>query len=525
MVTPQQVAPASSSVAPSAATTIADPAESVTAFLIARLDTGETLHADEAFETITGHPVSALLADASLLARALHPDHLQAASVYAQAFWAGRSCHLEARIVRRDGELRWIRFASAPVPWAAGETRMVTSLTDITAWVAAAETARAAEQAERAAHEAKSALISRMSHELRTPLNAVIGFGQLLERRTIDPEDLSSVQYILSSGRHLLGMIEEVLDISRIGAGKPATAVEPVEAPSLIDEVVNLMRPSADRAGVRVAVEAGPPGLRLLGDRPRLAQVLQNLLTHAIHANRPGGHIWISWSALGGASLSVRDDASAPGPGRQQPLHTSDPVDVELAGSAGTGVALSATRALVELMGGTMSAESVPGSGSSFTVTLPAAPDRRAAPTASAPATATSQKGAGPTTLLYVEDNQPNVRVVTSLLKLRPGWQLVHAGLGGTGLELARSRRPDLVLLDLHLPDCFGLSVLESLKADPATAGIPVVVLSADANLSQVERLLQAGAAQYLTKPLDVHEVLMLLDGITADQRSRMVDA
>lgn len=508
------------------AVTSPDPSEVGTAFLISRPDTGETVFASAAFETITGYPVSAVLGEVSLMAGLVHPDHLQSLSAYAVAFRARRPAQLEARIIRADGEIRWVRLASTPLPAEDGVPRTVTSWEDITARVTAVETAQAAETAARAAHGAKSASVSRLSHELRNPLNAVIGFAQLLERRLTDLDDLSSVQYILSSGRHLLEMIDEVLDITRIGADTLSPPAEPVEAASLVDEVVDLVQPRADRSQVRIAVEGGPAGLRFLGDRPRIVQVLQNLMTTAIADNRPGGHIWISWSALGGASVTVRDD----GPGipreQQEPLLTpADRSGVASVAAPVAGAGLAVTRALVERMGGTLSFESAPGAGSSFSVVLPPAPGRRATVGSAETGFAPTEQGIGPRTLLYIGDDPAHVRTVSSLLRVRPGWQLVHVGLGTVGVELARSRRPDLVLLDLHLPDPFGLSVLETLKADPAMSDIPVVVLSTDAGPPQVGRLLQAGAAQCLTKPLNTHAVLMLLDGITADQQTRMVDA
>lgn len=531
---------------------VTESSEVTTAFTITCLRSGETVFASPAFETVTGYPVSAVMGEAGLIARLLHPDHRQSTAAYVLGFWAGRAGAHEARMIRRDGQVRWVRLACTPLPAedaADGAVRMVTCIEDITARVVAVETARAGELAARAAHEAKSALISRMSHELRTPLNAVIGFGQLLERRLTDDDDLSSVQYILSSGRHLLTMIDAVLETSRIGAGALPLTVEPVDAASLVDEVVNLVQPLADRAGIGIAVEGGPGGLRILGDRSRLVQVLRNLVTDTLKDHRPGGHIWVSWSALGGASVTIRDDRLSTPPRAAAPVTPFDQVGAETTVAQGSGVELAVTRALIELMSGSLSFASAPGSGSSCTVSLPSAPDRNTPGTGPAPAigsgpataraapadgsaasptpTPTPPPGpeSGSLTLLYIEDNQPNVRVVASLLRLRPEWKLVHAGLGGLGLELARSRRPDMVLLDLHLPDCFGLSILEALKADPATADIPVVILSADASLTQVDRLLLAGAAQYLTKPLDVREVLLLLDGITADQSTRTVDA
>lgn len=496
-----------------------------TVFVVSRIDTAEHLHVSEGFESITGLPGSVLLGDATVMIRLIHPHDVQVAASWMQKFWAGRPGQVEMRIVRPDTEVRWVRMASAVLP-VAGERRMITAIDDITERITAIEVARAAEASARAAHETKTALISRLSHELRTPLNAVIGFGQLLERRITDPDDQSSVQYILSSGRHLLAMIEEVLDVSRIGAGSASMIIEPVEAPSLIDEVVRLVQPAADRAGVALAVEGGPAGLRLFGDRQRLVQVLHNLIGDAIHDNAAGGRVRLSWSAIDGASVVVRHDGQrAPEDVRQPVVTPFDRRHAEASPVAGSGVGLSVARALVELMGGGISVDPAPGAGASFTVRLPAAPDRRVGVGTADEALVATEQGISPTTLLYIEDNEPNVRVVTSLLRLRPAWQMVHAASGGAGVEVARSRMPDVILLDLHLPDCFGLSVLETLKADPLTAGIPVVILSADASQSQVDRLLQVGAAQYLTKPLDVREVLMLLDGITADQLSRMVDA
>jgi CheY-like chemotaxis protein len=397
---------------------------------------------------------------------------------------------------------------------------MVSTTEDITERIEVAQALEAAEAAARAANDAKNAFLSRMSHELRTPLNAVLGFGQLLERRLEGTEDAESVRYIVRAGRHLLDLINEVLDIARIESGEMSVSLEPIHVASLVQESADFMRPVAAATDVTLHVADESSDIHVLADRQRLRQILLNLLSNAIKYNHQNGNVWITGSsAADGVVISVRDDGRGIAPEYFDRIFTPfDRLGAEATGVEGTGVGLAVTHALVELMKGSVSVESEPGVGSCFAVTLPEVP------TPAAEVLVASEYAphpvveldAVPASLLYIEDNDPNVRVVEALLKLRPGWRMLHAGLGRLGVELARAHHPDLVLLDLHLPDRLGIDVLAALQRDDATADIPVVVLTADANPHQLEGLLASGASRYLTKPLDIDVVLLMLDEIVA---------
>jgi CheY-like chemotaxis protein len=388
--------------------------------------------------------------------------------------------------------------------------------------VAAAAALQEAEAAARTANQAKSHFLSRMSHELRTPLNAVLGFGQLLEMSledTDDAEDIDAVAQILKGGRHLLHLIDDVLDISRIEAGEMSIAIEPVPIARLVEESMQLMAPLAERAGIRLVEAVEIADVQVLADGQRLRQILLNLLSNAVKYNRPGGKVWIEGHADDvQVAITVHDDGPGINADLLDRLFTPfDRLGAETRGIDGTGIGLALTRSLAELMGGSVTVDSTPGQGSAFTVDLPrtqdlSGPDRFSDGSTQNEA-GTSAVAAGSRTLLYIEDNEPNVRVIEHLLKLRPEWHLIHAGLGRLGIEMAQANLPELVFLDLHLPDCSGTNVLAELKSNPQTSGLSVVVVTADATAGRSQHLLDAGADRYLTKPLDLKDVLAVLDG------------
>ena len=499
-------------------------AENVDAvFTLREVDPPAYLYISPGYARVFGSDPALLLADPSGAAVPVHPeDRAQFDQKFEAAGHTDGVVRQEYRIVRDDGQVRWVRSSSMPVPSDPDRPRrVVTSTEDITERVDAAAAMYAAEAAARAANEAKSQFLSRMSHELRTPLNSVLGFGQILEHNLRGTEHSDSIQYVLRAGRHLLDLINEVLDISAIEAGVVSLSPEPVELAAIADETVRLMQPVAERTDVGLVIVGRPDEQYVLADRLRLRQVLLNLISNAIKYNRPGGTVWLSWDAADDrVRITVRDD----GIGIPDELHGRlftpfDRLGAESTDIEGTGVGLTVTRGLVELMGGDVTFESAVGHGTSFTVELPLAtephPGVRATDTPDDQAHR-AHADAPTATMLYVEDNEPNVRVMEGMLALRPEWGVVHAALGLLGLDIARARRPDLVVLDLHLPDTFGLDVLIALKSDPVTTTIPVVVLSADASPRQIRRLLAAGADGYLTKPLSLDELLALLDEVTA---------
>jgi signal transduction histidine kinase/CheY-like chemotaxis protein len=365
-------------------------------------------------------------------------------------------------------------------------------------------------QAEEANH-AKSEFLSRMSHELRTPLNAVVGFSQLLELDELEPSQRESVEQILKAGRHLLGLINEVLDISRIESGTMSMSLEPVHLGSVLADVLSLIRPLADKAGVRLTLDpADLADIYVHADRHRLTQVLVNVLSNAVKYNHEGGEVGGSYEqpAPGRAALLIADTGQGiPAEKLNMLFEPFNRLGAERSEVEGTGLGLALSMHLMEAMGGTIEADSTPGRGTTMRLELARTEPVHIEPEAAEPVVAAAN-GSKRATIVYIEDNPSNLRLVERALERLPGVRLVAAIQGGIGLDLVREHHPDLVLLDLHLPDLSGAEVLDRLKGDPATASIPIVVVSADATPTQVERLQQAGAADYLTKPIDVRLLL-----------------
>jgi len=378
-----------------------------------------------------------------------------------------------------------------------------------------AERRRAEEKADHA-NRAKSDFLSRMSHELRTPLNGILGFAQLLEMESLPVDQEESVAQILKAGRHLLGLINEVLDISRIETGRLQLSLEPVPVGETLRGALDIVRPLAAQHGIALNAGAADERQHVLADRQRLQQVLLNLLANAVKYNRTGGTVAVSCEEILGERLRilVRDTGHGISPDKLDRLFTPfDRLGAEGTGVEGTGLGLALSKHLVDVMGGTLDVTSQVGVGSTFAVELPLT---------AAPVEALEPRGGSPTVdpappdarmvVLYIEDNLSNLRLIEQVLGRRPRTTLLSAMQGRLGLDLAREHRPDLILLDLHLPDLPGQEVLRRLLDEPRTREIPVLILSADATPGHVERLLAAGARAYLTKPLDVRQLLALVD-------------
>ena len=372
------------------------------------------------------------------------------------------------------------------------------------------------------ATQAKNAFLSSTSHELRTPLNAILGFAQLLLLSDLSDEDQDGAEQIVGAGRQLLVLINELIDIARIESGDLSLSLEPVWVLPLVEEVSQLIKPLAAERSITIVRECAGPALAAHADRQRFSQVLLNLMSNAVKYNRHGGTITITCQEQGTsqASVVVCDTGQGLSPDDLDRVFVPfERLGAEQTATEGTGIGLPLAKTLTEAMGGRLSASSVPGQGSAFTITLPRAqdvtdvPPPRAAP--SSRVTPAVPAGAI-LSILYIEDNPANIEVVSRFLKGRQNTLLQAVRSARAGLECAVRDVPDLILLDLHLQDLHGEQVLKELRAEPATAAIPVVVLSADATPGVIRRLLAGGALAYLTKPLDLTEFGELLDSFPA---------
>jgi signal transduction histidine kinase/ActR/RegA family two-component response regulator len=375
------------------------------------------------------------------------------------------------------------------------------------------------------ATRAKNSFLSSTSHELRTPLNSILGFAQLLQMSELSAEDSDAVERIFGAGRHLLTLINELIDIARIESGDLSLSVEPVLVCPLIEESSQLMAPIAAERAIRIIQDCPHPALAVHADRHRLSQVLVNLISNAIKYNHRDGTITITCreEGTGHASIVVSDTGPGISPENIERIFLPfERLGAEQTTVEGTGIGLPLARALTEAMHGQLTASSIPGQGSAFTVSLPHAPDLVHIPAPGlAPASPTARPHApagASISVLYIEDNPANVELVTQFLRSKPNIRLRSETSGRAGLESAARDMPDIILLDLHLPDIHGDQVLSELKAEPATAAIPVIVLSADASRAVVHRLLASGALAYLTKPIELAELGTLLDTFAAAQ-------
>jgi signal transduction histidine kinase/ActR/RegA family two-component response regulator len=385
----------------------------------------------------------------------------------------------------------------------------------------------------RNANQAKSAFLSSMSHELRTPLNAILGFAQILasnDMPTTPEQKQEFAGHILKSGRHLLTLINEILDLAKVEAGAVSLSMEPVPLADVLAECQGMIAPLAAARGVRVLFPEAPTA-RVQADRTRLKQVLLNLLSNAVKYNRDGGAVVVDCvqPAPQRLRLSVQDTGMGLSPeqvaGLFQPFNR---LGQEAGTQEGTGIGLVVTRRLVELMGGEIGVTSSPGVGSVFWIELAcvdlgaaAAPEAPPAAHAAAPARADGASAASPATVLYIEDNPANLKLVQEIVRFRPDLRLVCAPDGHFGLSLARSHLPDAILMDLNLPGLSGFEVLAQLRREPDTARIPAIAVSANAMRADIERALAAGFARYLTKPIDIGQFNEVIDGVLA---TRTVD-
>jgi PAS domain S-box-containing protein len=384
------------------------------------------------------------------------------------------------------------------------------------------ERARAAAEK---ANLAKSDFLSSMSHELRSPLNAILGFAQLINSDTPPPTaaQTASIDQILHAGWYLLQLINEILDLAQIESGKLALSREPTSLAEVMLECQAMIEPQGQKRGIRMTFPRSGCPYFVDADRTRLKQVFINLLSNAIKYNRVNGTVVVDCKVVAAEGstperirVSVKDSgAGLPPDMLLQLFQPFNRLGQERSTEEGTGIGLVMSKQLVELMGGVIGVESSVGRGSVFWFELNATAEPQLGAGTEHPAAiaqAQVQHGAPLRTLLYVEDNPANLKLVEQLIARRPDMRLLSARDGNIGIHLARTHQPEVILMDINLPGISGIEALKILREDPATAHIPVVALSANAMPRDIEKGLQAGFFRYLTKPIKVNEFMETLE-------------
>ena len=506
-------------------------------------DNGPTiLYANEAYLKMSGYALDEVIGKTPRIMQGPNTEP-EARAEIRNALKRWKPVVVELLNYTKGGTPFWVELSIVPIADERGwYTHWVSIQRDVTARKeseallirACDEADRARDEAE-AANRAKSEFLSRMSHELRTPLNAILGFGQLLELEEQNENNRESTEQILKAGRHLLELINEVLDISRIETGRMSMSLETVSVAEVARETLDLVRAMAAQYGISLRAEAlfNSP-VSVVGDRRRVKQVLLNVVSNAIKYNRAGGSVTLSLEAVEANAneencervrLCVTDTGIGIAPEKVERLWVPfDRLGAETTSVEGTGIGLALSHRLAQAMNGRLDVRSET-QGSTFWLELP-----RAMPLAqlsdgdwSGITPATSPAVTTRWVALYIDDNLPNVQLVQGILARRPEVRLLTALQGALGLELAQQHCPDVILLDLHLPDINGDEILRRLRANPDTRNIPVVIISADATPGQTERLLQAGANEYLSKPFDIGHFLSVLDSCIAQSQDAIV--
>jgi PAS domain S-box-containing protein len=430
---------------------------------------------------------------------------------------------------RKDGTLLDVEVLGVPVVVNGETVGLMALYHDIT------ELLRARKAAE-GANQAKSQFLANMSHELRTPLNAIIGYSEMLEEDAADGEDeaqATDLRKISAAGRHLLGLINEILDLSKIEAGKMDLYIEDFDADATLEEVMATVRPLAERSGNELTLVCPASLGTLRGDVVKTRQILLNLLSNACKFTENGQvtleaeHVRKGVRGADAVKLTVRD--SGIGMSDEQMGRLFEAFSQAEAATTrrfgGTGLGLVISRRFAHMMGGDVEVSSEPGVGSTFTVTLPATvsetpvvdldPAREEAGTGDDPITVTEGAGSGDAGTVLIIDDDPEAHDLLRRTLTREGFRVEGALDGETGLEMAGTLQPDVLLLDVIMPDMNGWSVLGALKANPDLANIPVVVISV---LDDRVTGAALGAVGHLSKPVDPKQLLNSLTQLCADR-------
>ena len=449
----------------------------------------------------------------------VHPDDRGAVdAAFRHSLRTRQPYEAEHRVVWPDGQVRWM--LERGVTSHAGDGRPLRSsgfTQDITDRKRAQQLEGEKRQLEAMSH-AKTQFLSHMSHELRTPLNAIVGFSQLLQEQagaSLPEEVRRYPELILQASDHLLQLINDLLDLSLVESGGLALTRQAVDLDALIEEAVQLVAPIARAHGVDVTVLHTPGRVAAWGDRTRLLQCVLNVLSNGIKYNRRRGALLVRRHPVAGAQVRidfVDEGGGVTGDRLERIFEPLNRLGAEHGDVPGTGLGLSLTRSLLQRMDGRIEVSSTPGEGSTFSIELQAAPLEGSAGKTEQPGPTMPGSPVGQGKVLCIEDNDVNRLLLQSMFSLRPDLSVRYAVTGDEGVRMAREQRPDLVVLDMLLPDTTGQAVFAALQADPLTRDVPVIGCSASAYAEDIRSALAQGLVAYLVKPLDVQQFLATLD-------------
>lgn len=473
------------------------------------------------YEAMLGYEKGDLEPTIDAWIKSVHSDDIERVQNNLQDYLAGKipNYTIELRLLCKDGSYKWILCRGTLVECNVDGSplRMIGIHSDISERKLAEEQLITAKLEAERANRAKSEFLSNMSHELRTPMNAILGFSQLMDLdETLSEQHREGVTEILKAGNHLLNLINEVLDLAKVESGQIDLSLEPVELLPLVEECLTLVAPLTSKRAITITQQVNKSAI-IKADRTRLKQSLINLLSNAIKYNRPQGNVNITAVQLSDnrMRISIHDTGMGIPQARMGELFAPfSRLGAEGSEIEGTGIGLTITRRIIEMMGGNIGVESTHGEGSHFWIDLPSAHliDAEQIQIRADDIDSQPEQLSNARTVLYIEDNPANLKLIASVLGQRKYITLLTAHTPNLGIELAQAHQPDLILLDINMPGMDGYEVLAILQTMPELVETPLFALTANAMPKDIERGLEAGFTHYLTKPIDIPRFLEIID-------------